>query len=130
MPAKRAGTLRHQRDYGVCKRAAGKPGTGKMVQFLCRPHEVPYGSSSARGSSQDVSFRVWQGAGACCLDPRNHFPHALAVTVAILMDPFPECQLLGARSSEFGLGLQRSTSVPTIGPSPKPNSEDLAPLTF
>jgi len=55
-------------------------------------------------SSQDASSGVRQAVGAGYLAPRNRFLQALAVTVAILIDPFPKCQLVsGARSSEFGL---------------------------
>ena len=53
-------------------------------------------------SSQDASSGVRQAVGACYLAPRNRLLQALAVTVAILIDPFPECQLLGARSPESG----------------------------
>ena len=66
-------------------------------------------------SSQDASSGVRQGVGACYLAPRNRLLQALAVTVAILIDPFPECQLLGVRSSEFGFARQRHAPVPSIG---------------
>jgi len=60
---------------------------------------------------------LWRSTGhrACYLAPRNRLLQALAVTVAILIDPFPECQLLGARSSEFSFARQRHIAVPSFG---------------